>query len=215
MMTGVVGSMSSIPTMGLAFSDQLAPDVTVAISSKNPVKCYFKPSFDGPWQEDPGSCFQSGTPSGYGGTSYGARFLDPGQSFKVKVPVTVSKVKSGDGSGDAARIYAYVGDGQMLSGSVRAEQTIYVYPAASGSGGGGSAEGTSGTMTVGQKMKLPKKQVIKGKNKKVYYKAKSKKICKLTNKGKKVKAKKVGTCTLKALPKRGKGKKIVRYTVAA
>ena len=213
-MTTSVISQSSAPIMELAFAPELLPDVEWAISKKYPVRCFYRPDFDKPWQADNTNCSQ--TPSvGAQGWIFGGRTLTSGESFKVKVPITVSKPKSGIADGAAATFYQVARDVNMFAGSVTAEQSLFVFPAKSKTSPTDptSPSTTGRTLAVGSKTKLPKKQKIKGQKKKVTYQVKTRSTCKLVGKGKKVKALQVGTCKLKAKPKRGKGKKTITYQV--
>ncbi len=209
------------PVMGLALHESLETDARLAITAQTPVRCYLKPALDSPtWQEVPESCSQDGMPNPNGGLTFGTRPLNYGESFKVSVPLVVNKTKSGIGDGDAARIFSIVSDINQTPDPLRADQHIFVFPAAPadtpGTNPGGNIPGanpggnppSNGGLQVGRKMKLPKRQSFG----KAVYKSKTKKICTVSKK-RVVKAKAAGTCKIKAKAKRGKGKKIIRITI--
>lgn len=209
------------PVMGVALDEKLEPDGGLAISAQNPVRCYLKTSLDDPtWDEVPESCSQQPTPTPGGGLTFGTRPLQYAQSFKVSVPVSFTKAKSGIADGPAARVFSVVSDINQTPDPLIAEQHIFVFPAAptsnpggdSGSDSGGTpgnnTGGTPAGLKVGQSTKLPGKQAFG----KVRYTSKSPRVCKVTRKGK-VTARKAGACKVLATAVKGKKRKTIKITV--
>lgn len=209
------------PVMGLALDEKLAPDGGLAISAQNPVRCYLKTSLDDPsWEEVPESCSQTATPTPGGGLTFGTRPLQYAQSFKVSVPVSFTKAKSGIADGPAARVFSVVSDINQTPDPLIAEQHIFVFPAAPTSNPGGApgsdpggtpgnnTGGTPAGLKVGQSTKLPGKQAFG----KARYSSKSPRVCKVTRKGK-VTARKAGTCKVLATAAKGKKRKTIKITV--
>ena len=198
--------------MGLALHESLETDARLAITAQTPVRCYLKPALDSPtWQEVPESCSQDGMPNPNGGLTFGTRPLNYGESFKVSVPLVVNKTKSGIGDGDAARIFSIVSDINQTPDPLRADQHIFVFPAAPADTpgnesrwqpaierwpAGGAEDETAQTTEFRQSgLQVQDEEDLHGVQKRV------------------VKAKAAGTCKIKAKAKRGKGKKIIRITI--
>ena len=184
------------------------------------MRCYLKTSLDDPtWDEVPESCSQTPTPNPGGGLTFGTRPLQYGQSFKVSVPMSFTKTKSGIGDGAAARVFSVVNDINQTPNPLIAEQHIFVFPAAPGTNPGGTPSTTPGDtpgtnpggtgLTVGQSTKLPKKQAFGT----ARYTSMTPKVCKVTKKGK-VTARKTGTCKVLAKAVTGKKRKTIKITIS-
>jgi hypothetical protein len=212
--TALYGGMA--PVMGVALDEKLEPDGGLAISAQNPVRCYLKTSLDDPtWEEVPESCSQTPTPTPGGGLTFGTRPLQYAQSFKVSVPMSFSKTKSGIGDGAAARVFSVVSDINQTPDPLIGEQHIFVFPAAD-TGGTPSVNPAPGVnpggipvgLVVGKSIKLPKKQAFG----KARYSSKTPRVCKVTKK-RKVTARKAGTCKILAKAVKGKKRKTIKITI--
>ena len=141
-LVGVVGTSSEAPIMEFIFDEKLAPDIEFAISAEHPVRCFFVADLGKPNEKQDASdtCSQSPT-AGSQGTFFGSRPLSPGESFEVQVPVVVSKVKNGIGTGDGARFGLHVKPAN--ADPALAEQHLFVAEAPPGADGAPGAAGTT------------------------------------------------------------------------
>lgn len=146
-LVGVVGTSSEAPIMEFIFDEKLGPDIQFAISAEHPVRCFFVADLGKPDEKQDASDTCSQSPSaGAQGAFFGSRPLSPGESFEVQVPVVVSKVMNGIGTGAAARFALHVRPAN--ADPALAEQHLFVAEAPPGSGGA-AAPGAKGAKKAG------------------------------------------------------------------
>ena len=136
----VTGTLPDVPILQFVADAALLPDMELAISAANPVRCLFYPQIAGPPAPDAPACAQSPEGTLADGAFFGSPGeMQPGQGFEVQVPVRVSRPKNGLASGREAAFGVRL---RSVWGVALSVQHLIVPPAPAAGPAGGAPTAT-------------------------------------------------------------------------